>query len=1283
MKLLCKIVIFLSPYIVFGQQSYSIQNKIDWYSEDQIQNQEVFNPFGSFRGAIRSSNNPRVPLYRMEVPVTGPGKLKVNILPIQTEVIASKKNSNLVSETLISNSYDVQSEILKEKNQYKAVIGIQTIRKISADQYEKLLEFRLEFVHEKETTINYRTTPNYTRQSILGSGTIYKIAVDKPGFYRIDKNYIEKNLKLNISSLNPQNIHIYGNGGTKLPEANEIAREDDLAENHIYVSGSEDGVFNDQDYIIFYASGPDLLKYSDQIADFEMTKNPYGFKSYFYLKIDNQAGLRINKINSLDQAEYQTQQGLQCLHYQKELNNLLDLGDCTHGTGQQWFGEDLSNSRTLDLGNFFSFNGIDFSKKVKLRSGFASRSDRSTQLQININNQTISKFLGTINYSCTSTFASYNLIAEEISLNEDLARVKINFPNIAASSNGWLDYIQMTAWRNLSYQNEALIIFDPNSYQYNTSEYTIQHQANQNSMVWDISDPLRPIQIGYKSIGDKIVFADQSRDQYKTYSLFNSSQIQNSPEYIGTVENQNIHALDKLDFVVIYPDLMEAEAKRLLDHRSSFSNLKGEMVKIDDVYQEFGSGTKDPTALRDFIRMLYTRGPNFRYVILMGNATFDYRYINNTRYPDNNFVPTFQTAQSLDPIDGFPSDDYFALMDENEGKSLAGLIDLSVGRILARNPEEAKIQIDKIIKYDTDPLMMEDWRLKMSFIGDDEDGNIHMTDINRVADDFLIKDPLYNQEKIYLDAYEQVTTPGGNRFPEVNSAINASVFSGNLIMTYLGHGGPTGLAQERVLQIPDINTWDNPDKLFLMITATCTFTTFDDPKITSAGQQGTLIKGGTMGLFSTVRPVYANDNYQLTNAVFQFIRVKENGKYLTLGEILIKAKNSNTGSFFTTNARKFMLFGDPSQTLAFPKSEVEISSMNGKTIQSANDTIRALGRVTFKGNIVNENKEIIKDFNGTLVATIYDKVIDLKTRGNDLGSRVQNFKVQKNVLFKGNAAVVNGEWEFSFIVPKDINYSYGYGKISLYATDLKDRDAAGYNSSIVVGGVASEGIGKDQPPVVQLFINNDQFVSGGITDRNPKIYAKLSDDMGINVTGNSIGHDLVAVLDKNSDNPIILNNFFKTKLNNFQEGEVSYPLKNLSPGKHTLSIVAWDITNNMGTADIEFNVIDEEGVVLDRILNYPNPFNKSTRFQFETNVTGLGMWVTIPIYSITGKIVKTIQKQIQLTGYRYEDLEWDGTDDFGSLLANGVYLYQIKISSSDTGIQLQKSSDHQKLVILR
>ncbi|MEO6190105.1 MAG: type IX secretion system sortase PorU, partial [Saprospiraceae bacterium] len=585
---------------------------------------------------------------------------------------------------------------------------------------------------------------------------------------------------------------------------------------------------------------------------------------------------------------------------------------------------------------------------------------------------------------------------------------------------------------------------------------------------------------------------------------------------------------------------------------------------------------------------------------------------------------------------------------------------------------------DKIVRYDIEPKILSDWKVNLLFSADDEDGNAHMSQVDDIANEVNSTYQLYNQQKIYIDAFEQISTPGGERYPEANQAITDEIFKGSLVFTYLGHGGPTGLAQERILQENDIKTWDNEFKPPLFITATCSFTPFDDPRILSAGQLTQIQKNGTIALFSTVRAVFSSENSAITRATFKNAFLKKDNKYPTLGEILLAAKNDVSSE----NSRKYILFGDPSQKLAYPRYEAEVNTINGKSLSSI-DTLKALQKVNIKGIIKDDNGALNTNFNGLLYITIFDKPVNLKTRANNAGSTPFFYNLQKNIVFKGTSQIVNGEWTVDFIVPKDINYSFGAGKISLYASNLKDADAAGYTNNFKIGGFVKDAVKDDQPPIVKLFINDVNFVNGGISNENPKLYAELSDDYGINITGNSIGHDLIAILDGNDQNPILLNNFFKSKVNDFREGNVTYPLKNLSIGKHTLSLIAWDISNNRGIGNIEFNVISSDDVNIEKVYNYPNPFNKKTNFQFETNYINIPLEVSIQIQSISGKIVKTIQQTITPTGFRISDIEWDGKDDSGQELANGVYLYRIGLYSSTKDLVLSQKSNFQKLVLLR
>ncbi|HQX43371.1 MAG TPA: type IX secretion system sortase PorU [Saprospiraceae bacterium] len=1281
MKSILKVLLGLFPYILFAQQSYTNTFNFEWINLDKSNKGLVQKgPIDIFNGALRDQSTPDIPVLRYEIPLQIEGSINIKLLVNQSEIVNFNSTGTLNQIPNLEDDFVTRYSIFNERGRTKAIVELIPLKKSSHQSYERILSCKIDVFFVPNIVSRSPNTPPYTYNSILKSGNIYKIALSNKGIYKLDKNYLEKNLKISLASVDPKNIHIYGNGGVPLPESNSVARIDDLKENSLYINGEEDGVFDENDYILFYANGPDSQIYNEGSEDFLYTKNPYSQKSYYYIKIDNTPGLRVLKNNFIESGNYVSSSGLLSIHHEKELYNLLDLDECNHGSGQKWYGEDLGNSRSLDLNSIFYFPGLDQSRKTKLKALFASRSNRTSTLNINVDGESVSKSLSTIGYSCTSNFAANNFIFSDLNLKNELPKIKITFPDNGSSSDGWLDWIQLTAWRKYDYLSKPLFVFDPESKLNSFSTYKIANPGS-NLFCWNITSSLNPVEIPYKVISGNLEFTDESFGKLSEYLVFDPSANYPAPEYIGSVENQNLHGLEIYDFAIIYYKDFKNEAERLLQHRQKHSNIKGVIVDVDHIYNEFGCGSKDPTAIRDFLRMLYLRNPQFRYVTLLGAASYDFRYL-NTKIKDQNLVSTYETSESLDPINSFPTDDYFGLLDENEGENLAGLLDLSIGRILARTQEEARDFVDKIIRYDTDPNTYADWRLNLIFSGDDEDGNIHMSDMDRIAQSVKSQNPLFNQQKIYLDAYEQITTPGGERYPEVNKAINTSVFTGALVFSYMGHGGPTGLGQERILQDFDIRQWDNLNKMFLMVTATCTFTGFDDPEITSAGQLTMLQKGGTIGMFSTVRAVYASENYQLTNSVFNNFYGKENGKFLTMGEILTRSKNQNSAPGILQNSRKFLLFGDPSQTLAYPILENEVLSINDRPLGPILDTIRALQTVRVKGRVKLPNGQTASDFNGLLYTTVFDKPIDLKTRANDPSSREQTFSIQKNIIFKGNSEVKNGEWEFTFIVPKDINFSIGQGKISLYATNEKNLDASGYTDKFLIGGFTSDTTTKDLPPVVKLYINNDQFVSGGITDENPKIFARISDDMGINISGNSIGHDLSAIIDLNTESPIILNNFFKSQLNDYRSGEITYPLKNLKPGKHTLSLIAWDITNNQGSANIEFNVIDNDDISLERVLNYPNPFNRKTNFQFETNLTGLPLEVTIYIQSISGKMVKTIQKNINMDGYRTAEIEWDGTDDFGSKLANGVYLYQIRVSGDTGTTSVNKRSKHQKLLIL-
>ncbi len=1264
----------LFSFSIIAHAQYEIKDKLIWNNE-QNKSYESSNSIPFFKNCIRNVEFPDIPSYTAMIDLPSDGTIQTQLIIIRE---TPKKINNLHSKNILFSNYQINTRILQERRKFKAVIELTPIRFASNQEIILLDEFEIKVNFIQKSIASSPAPPN-TFISELSDGLIYKISIPKRGIYKITKAFFKDQLKVNADGLDPRNIRLLGNGGTRLPEKISTSRIDDLQENRIFFSGEDDGTFNDQDYILFYAEGPDKVIYNETNKTFSIDKNPYSDKSYYFIKLDNKKGLRIPQATPATTTEYNSGAGLGFYHHEKEIINLLDDDECNHGSGQIWYGEELSNTRNLDLSSELNLQDILLDKPVKIKGEFAARSSLNSNLKLNFNRQSKSYTLGASSFSCTTRYASSNPFEADFAYDGTTKDLSISFPNTSVNSEGWLNYLTLNFSKLHSQFNEPVWIFDPEALNKNTS-YKLSNFSSKTRLFWDITIPSQ-IRSLPNAINSKDTYNVSATSELSTFLCFSTDDNIPAPEFNGLVDNQNIHGLDKLDLLLIYHKSLKEEAERLLKHRTTFSKLSGAAVDIEWIYNEFGSGSPDPTAVRDFAKMLYTRNPNFKYITLFGTASYDYRHLSpNTK--DYNLVPTYETAESLDPILAFPSDDYFGLLDDNEGENLIGLLDLEIGRILARTTEEARIIVDKIVRYDTEPKLMGDWKLNIVFSADDEDGNAHISDVESLAISNKSNFPIYNQQKIYLDAFEQISTPGGERYPEANKAINDEIFRGAFVMAYLGHGGPTGLAQERVLQENDIRLWENELRSPLMITATCSFTPYDDPRIYSAGQQTQAQKNGTVAIYSTVRAVYANENYRLTNETLEEAFKKTNNSYPTLGDMLRVAKNNlSTAGVRSDNNRKYGLFGDPAQKLAYPDLETEVTSVNGQAL-STQDTFKALQKIQIKGVVKANNGQIKQDFNGKLYITIFDKAVNLKTRGNN-GNSPFNYSLQRNIIFKGITEVKNGEWISEFTIPKDINYVSGQGKISLYATDEKELDAAGFTDKFVIGGFSKDAEKDDVPPVVKLFINNNDFVNGGICNENPKIYAEISDDYGINITGNSIGHDLVAILDGNDQNPIVLNTFFKSKLNSAKDGNVEYPLKNLSVGKHTLSLVAWDISNNRGLGNIEFNVISSDDVSIQQVYNYPNPFNKKTNFQFEMNYINLPTDITVQIQSLSGKIVKTIQEKITPTGYRITDIEWDGKDDNGSELANGVYLYRIGVHHSSSELIFTQKSDFQKLVILK
>lgn len=1117
---------------------------------------------------------------------------------------------------------------------------------------------------------------NYTANSVLSAGAWYKLRVTDPGIYKIDIPMLNS-LGINTNSLASATIRLFGNGGQMLPEPNAVPRPDDLKENAIMIVDGGDGIMNGSDYILFYANGPDEWVKDSANLRFSHRKNVFSDKAYYFLSIGGNGSRIIN-------APLLSFPAITVTGFSERYFHELDTVNFL-GSSKEWFGEEFSNlpGRTLTRSFTVNIPNIQNNASLLLQTNCAARSvSVGSRFDISINNQQAVQL--PVNFI---SGGQYDLFAQQATnLVNGIAttnNISINYTYVPGSFNaqGWLNWFELFTRRNISLNGINQLLFrDWPSVGNNIAEFVVANAAA-NTQVWDITDPLTPLRMQGNFANNEFRFVN-SCSRLREYVAFNASGFL-TPATVGKIANQDLHNASPVDLVIVSHPTLLSQAQRLAQIHQQQNALRTLTVTTDQVYNEFGSGGPDPSAIRDFVKMYYDKfGANAahkpRYLLLFGDASYDYKdRINN----NTNLVPAYENNFALDPLSSYASDDFFGFLDDNEDINsgvVINLLDIGIGRVPAKNIDEAKNFADKVAAYSGAPSLGP-WRNNLTFIADDEDNNLHLQDAEIITATANATGPVLNQQKIYLDAFQQESGPGGSHYPQANQAINNQVYNGTLIWNYNGHGGSKRLAEETILDQEIVNSWNNPNHLPLFITATCDFAPYDNPGINSIGENILLRpKTGAIALMTTTRVVFAFSNRIMNNNYLQFaLQPDVNGQYKTLGDAMKEAKNyTYQTSADVANNRKFTLLGDPALTLAFPGLRVRATKVNGIPVAQA-DTLSSTEKITVEGEVTDVPGNLLTNFTGNVYTTVFDKPQTINTLANDPGSQVTAFQTQTNILFKGKASVLNGKFSFTFKVPKDINYQYGNGKLSLYAED-GIKDANGYFTNFIVGGTGNNAGTDQEGPQIKLFLNDEKFVNGGISNQNPVLIVKLSDSSGINTAGTGIGHDIIATLDNDNRKFFILNDFYQGDLNSYQQGVVRFQMPELAPGAHSIKLKAWDVLNNSNEAILEFIVANDESPELKHVLNYPNPFTTKTQFWFEHNKPGQPLDVSIQIMTITGRVIKTIHQIITTEGNRSAEIEWDGKDEYGGKLGRGVYLYKLRITTTGK----KKKEVIEKLVIL-
>ena len=618
-------------------------------------------------------------------------------------------------------------------------------------------------------------------------------------------------------------------------------------------------------------------------------------------------------------------------------------------------------------------------------------------------------------------------------------------------------------------------------------------------------------------------------------------------------------------------------------------------------------------------------------------------------------------------------------------------LDIAVGRIVAETPQRARDMLDKIdLHYGKEAFGS--WRNNIVMISDDIDeggeGELQRT-TDGIADEISEEKPFINAVKVHSDAFQQQATSSGERYPEASNAIKDAIELGALVVNYFGHGGEDGLAAERLFTKVDAQEIRNLCKFNLFVTVTCEYTRFDNPLRETAGELTYWNKeGGAIGLITTTRRIFLYTGVDYNEVLEQYLFSYGSSDYPSMAEALRQTKNDPV---IAGNNQKTLVFfiGDPAMKLALPRPDIKLTAINDVPIGQETDVLQALGRVKMSGRVYDSQGNFLPNYNGVLTATVFDKEIQRQTLAND-GINPQtgidakmDFKTLGEVIFKGQATITNGLFDFNFVVPRDIGIPVGNGRVSFYSkqNNILD-DKAGASLEFQVGGINENAAADNVGPVINLFMNDENFVSGGITNEQPTLLAKLQDENGIN-TASGIGHDITAIIDGDETNPFVLNDYYEANVDDYQNGKVTYPYRDLEPGLHTLTLKAWDVYNNASSATIEFNVRDkDEELVINNVLNYPNPFVDYTEFWFNHNSSDV-LDVSVQIFTVSGKIVRTLNGQTsgggKTTSSLSKDIVWDGRDDFGDKIGKGVYIYKLKVRSNRLNKQVEKI---EKLVIL-
>lgn len=1091
------------------------------------------------------------------------------------------------------------------------------------------------------------------QSSVLSEGSWYKVGITETGIYKIDRSTLDV---LGVpGSVNPQKIKIYGNGVKGvLPQLNSKSRPEDLIENAIYITGEGDGSFDQNDYILFYGVGPHKEVWTNE--GFEYEHNVYSDTSFYFIRIDGANGKRITSKTSLDGSASATITSFSDhIVFEEDKKNLIS-------SGRRWYGETINSGET----ETFSHQIDGLNSSIDLTFSVVSQSNEDATFNIRAGSDIIGSIA--IDAVPDGPGTTYSIKARQETDTFEIPQIStfdllVEFDGNASGERGYIDFYTMT------FSRELRLFGNETDFRHldNVGELLQYEVAGASAAtIWDVTDPTGIKEQQFSVIGGKAVFKGQS-SQIEEFVVFEGSDF-HTPFIFGTVPNQDLRGSTNFDGIIVTNPLFKTEAKLLAQFHKDHDDLNIQVATTHEVFNEFSSGRQDVTAIRDYARYVYENGGSLKYLLLFGDCSYDYkdRLANNT-----NYVPTYESRESLHPIFSYSSDDYFGFFEDDEGEWIESnsgdhTLEIGVGRLPAKTPEEAKTMVDKIIYYSTSPNTLGKWRGEMTYVGDDGDGNIHARHIEDLSELIDTTYAQYNINKILLDSFVQEASGSSEKSPQASAALKTKIKNGTFLVNFIGHGNERLWMEEEILTKADIEELTNRNKLPIFVTATCEFGRYDDPIGVSGAEELLLLKqGGGIALLTTSRPVFASTNFSLNQAFHENIFRKESGQNLRLGDVIRLTKNEGLEGPVNRN---FTLLGDPMMMPSYPKLDIVINQAGNSL-----DTLSALEEVDFTGEI-QSGGALQSGFNGRLVVAIYDVKQAFKTKGQE--STPYTYMLRSNALFRGEAIVEEGRFSISFVVPKNISYQYQKGKMSFYAWDeISNIDAGGSSRDFVIGGTISNPSTDNEAPVLTAYMNDPSFKNGEVVGDSPLLIARVEDESGITTTRSGVVQGITLRM---GDDIINLNDFYTADPDEYKSGTITYPFQDLTPGIYKATLKVWDTHNNASETEISFRVTDEPLLFVYNPIVYPNPVSGSTTFSFEHDREDEDLHISLLIYNAHGKVMSE-QNVIFENSQRHIELPWSAQTNAGEALRQGVYYSRLIIQSGLDGTMKEIT---QKLVIV-